>query len=220
MLKGIIAYKGGLIPLSGIEDTDHDLDLLELDHKSDYYPAPTRLTTKEQACWEWRQSIASNASNDIYVNLGRPNQPPDWDGTQEPWSTWETASGFLQKWANEPAYQVNPHVKRKRWRRRSTIAKYRQEVAAFCKRWRLRAWWSVPAIIQDHFFQAQMGLSWDPGLPPLSMCVVDPGPPVSFLITVRLPGRTLRQFKDDRTKAEGLVDSFVLRGTEGPIEVL
>ena len=63
---------------------------------------------------DWRIATASDASNEIYLNLGGLNQPPNWDGTQEPWRIWEDVSSFFVKWANEPAYDANPSVKRKR----------------------------------------------------------------------------------------------------------
>ena len=119
-----------------------------MDHRHAWYPKPRALTSDEQVCLEWRTAIASDASHEIYLNLGRPlNQPLDCDGTQEPWKTWEKVSSFLVKWGNEPAYNADSDIKLKRWRRRTTIVKCRQAVAALCQRWMLKAWWAAPAII-------------------------------------------------------------------------
>ena len=42
------------------------------------------------------------------------------------------------------AYDASPNIKRKRMKHRGIIVNYRREVDAFCKRWRLKAWWAVP----------------------------------------------------------------------------
>lgn len=219
LVKGIIRY-WGRSPLGVIEDTERDLENLELHHRNNWYPTPKPLTAAEQACLEWRATIAGEALNEIYLGLGRPlNHPRDWDGTQEPWKTWEDVSVFLANWADEPAVKANPHVKQKRWRRRTIIVKYRQEVAEFCNRWRLKAWWASPGIIQHHFLLSGDESDWDPTLPPLSMYAF-PDTPVSLPLMVRLPGRTEDQFKLDRTKALSLVETATIQGAGGPIRVV
>ncbi len=81
---------------------------------------------------DWRTSIAREASLDIYVNLGRPdNFFTHSDGDDGHLKIWENAASFLVQWANEPARNANPDVKQKRWRRRDTIVKYRRKVSAF-----------------------------------------------------------------------------------------
>ncbi|MCI0780805.1 MAG: hypothetical protein J4N93_05880 [Chloroflexi bacterium] len=220
-MKGVIAYKGGVSPLAAIEDTERDLENLEWDNRSDYYPEPRPLTPEEHACLEWRTAIASEASHEIYVNLGHPtDRPQDSDGTQEPWRTWEDVSSFLVKWGNEPAYNANRHIKMKRWRRRPMLVKYRQEVSAFCERWRLKAWRAVPALIQYHFLRAEYESTWDPSIPPLSMYGYDPGPPVTLLLMVKLPGRTVEQFKRDEARALSLVEITMIQASRGPIRVV
>ncbi len=92
------------------------------------------------------------------------------------------------------------------WVRPATIAKYRQDVAAFCDRWRLKAWWAVPAIIDHHFLLTEHESTWNPTAPPLSMYVYDPGPPVSLMLTVKLPGRTEEQFERDKARALSLLE--------------
>lgn len=184
-------------------------------------PKPRPLKSEEQACLDWRTAIARDASFEIYLNLGRPlNKPPNWDGTQEPWKSWQDVCSFLGKWANEPAYNANPHHKRKRWRRRMRIVKYRREVADFCDRWRLKAWWAPPAIVHDHFLRGKNESTWDPTIPPLNMYVFDPAPLVSLPLTVKLPGRTCAQFKHDKARELSRVEITVLQAAHGPVRVI
>lgn len=221
LVKGIIAFNGGISPLGAIKDTQRDLELQACNHRSQAYPKPRALTAEENACLQWRTALANDTCREIYLNLGCPSdQPFDWDGTQEPWKTWSEASSFLSKWGNEPAYNANPHVKQKRWRRRTIIFEYLQAVLDFCESWRLKAWWAVPAIVHYHFTRAQNESNWDLRITPLGMYAIDPGWPASLPIMVKLPGRTEEQFNRDKTKAFSRVESTILEGSGGPIQVL
>ena len=221
LVKGIISSNGGTSPLGAIQDTQRDLELLAYNHRNQSYPKPRALTDEENACLEWRTAIANDARLDIYLNLGcPPDQPFDWDGSQEPWKTWSASSSFLSKWGNEPAYNANRHVKQKNRRCRMIIFKYLQALRDFCDSWRLKAWWAVPAIVQHAFNRAQNESNWDLGIPPLGMYVIDPGAPVSFPIMVRLQGRTEEKFERDKTKALNRVENTSLEGSGGPIQVI
>ena len=218
LAKGIIAYRGGIAPMALVEDTEHDIEIMETYFKNRYYPKPRPLTADEQSCLEWRTAIASEASLEIFVNLGRPSDRPQyWDGNQEPWKTWEEVSKFLVEWIEEPSRNANPNVKRKTRLRRDTIVTYRLEVSAFCERWRLKAWWAVPAIIQHHFFRAD---NESVVVPPLSIYAVDPGTPVALPVTVKLPGRAEEQFKQDRARELDLAETTILQAAGGPIRVI
>ena len=212
LVKAMITYRGGTSLMAG---TEHELDILELSRRSEWYPKPRPLTSEEQACWEWRTSIAQDASLDIYVNLGRPD-----DGDHATWKIWGNASSFLAQWAYEPAHNANPDVKQKRRRRRDTIVKYRHEVSAFCERWRLRARWAAPAIIQHHFFRAGNESVVDQTEPPLRTYAVDPGTPVSLPLTVKLPGRTQEQFERDRDTELNLAETSILQAAGGWLRVV
>ena len=215
----IVGQNESITPV--LKDTDRDLDNLEWHYRGHEYPKPRPLTPEEHACLEWRQAIARDACAEIYANLGRPLQrPQDWNGSQEPWRTWEDVCRFLNKWVKEPAYNANRHIKLKRWRRRPMIVKYRQEVAAFCDRWRLRAWWAVPAIIQHHFFRAEHESFWDPTIPPLSMHVLVPYYPIALPVTVKLPGRTDEQFERDKAATLDHAETTTIQSAGGPIQVV
>ena len=92
LIRTIIADHGGDSPLPSIESVDEVLDYLECHRKSHVYPKPRTLTPDEQNCLKWRTEIALEATQEIFINLGRPSQPQDWDGTENPWSTWEEVS--------------------------------------------------------------------------------------------------------------------------------
>ncbi len=34
----MIAYRGGISPMAALNDTEHDLEILELSHRSEWYP--------------------------------------------------------------------------------------------------------------------------------------------------------------------------------------
>ena len=221
LAKGIIAYRGGIAPMALVEDTEHDIEIMETYFKNRYYPKPRPLTADEQSCLGWRTAIASEASLEIFVNLGRPSDRPQyWDGNQEPWKTWEEVSTFLVEWIEEPSRNANPNVKRKTRLRRDTIVTYRREVSAFCERWRLKAWWAAPAIIQHHFFRADNETVVDQTVPPLGFFAVDPGTPVSHPLTVKLPGRTEEQFELDKTRELNFAETTVVQGDGRPIRVV
>jgi len=221
LIKAIFAYRNGFFPLAALEDTEHDLEILETDFKSRYYPKPRPLTVEEQSCLEWRTAIANCASQEIYENLGRPlNLPPNWDGTEEPWKTWEDTCTFLAKWGNEPFTNANPGLRLRKWRRRKIIVTYREEISAFCDRWRLNAWWAVPAIIQHHFFQADYEPIVDSAIPPLSVYTSEPVRPIALPITVKLPGISEEKFEADKERALNLAETTVIQGAGGPIRVI
>jgi len=219
LARVIIRNNGGATPFGSLGDTDRVLDLLELpDDRNSCYPSPRDLNDEELASLKWQRAIASEALDDIYVNLGQPlDQREKFGYTSESWNIYNDASTFLLRWGDETAYEANPNIKRKRWRRREIIVNYRREVATFCKRWRLNAWWAVPAIIQNHFLRADDDFNWDRTIPPLSMYLLEPNAPVTLPLTVKLPGRTDEEFEIDRARALDLVETTVIQTARGPI---
>ena len=222
LARVVIRDNGGITPFGPLGDTDSVLDLLELpDNRNSLYPRHRELTHEELACLERQRAIASEALDEIYVNLGQPLDQRDKSGcTSDPWNIYNDACTFLLKWGDGPAYAANPNIKRKRWRRREIIVSYRQEVAAFCKRWRLNAWWAVPAVIQNHFLCADDDFNWVPTTPPLSIYMLEPSAPVALPLAVRLPGRTDAQFEHDKTAALDLAETTVIQAAGGPIRVI
>ena len=222
LIETIVSRNDGVTPFGALKDTDQILDLLELpSNRNLHYPKPRDLTAEEFSCWEWRRAIASDALNDLYVNLGSPLQhPTDSDADRELWEIWEDACSFLLTWSDAPSYNANPNIKVKRWRRSDTIVRYRQEVADFCGRWRIDAWWAVPAVIQHHFFRAEDASIWDATIPPLRMYALEPSAPLRLPITVRLPGRSKNQFEEDKSTALDLFETTVLGTSGGSIRVV
>ncbi len=56
----------GISPLGAIVDTEQDLEIMQRAFKSQHYPEPRPLTVEENACLQWRESIARIASAEIY----------------------------------------------------------------------------------------------------------------------------------------------------------
>lgn len=222
LARVIIRNNGGATPFGSIGDTDRVLDLLELpDDRNSGYPSLRDLNEEELASLKWQRAIATEALDEIYIDLGQPlDQRDALASERESWKIYDDASSFLFRWGNQPAYDANPNIKRKRWRRREIIVSYRREVAAFCKRWRLKAWWAVPAIIQHHFLRAENGSAWDRTIPPLSMYVLEPSTPVALPVTVKLPDRSEKQFERDKTTVLNLSETTVIQTVGGPIRVI
>jgi hypothetical protein len=221
LVKGIFAYRNEFFPLGALEDTERDLEILETDHRTQHYPNPRTLNREEQACLEWRTSIAAEASQEIYVNLDRPlERPHDLNSTQGSWKIWEEVSRFLGNWGDEPFRKANPNLKLKRWRRREIIVNYRGEVSKFCDSWGLAAWWAVPAIIQHHFYQGHDDSDVDQTIPPLSIYASAPFMPVALPITIMLPGASEKQFDSDKIRALNLAETTIIKGNGGPIRVI
>ena len=222
LAKVIIRNNGGITPFGTLGDTDRVLDLLELpDNRNSCYPNPRDLNDEELANLKRRRAISSEALEEIYVDLGRPLDQRDALGCEsESWRIYDDASSFLVRWGNQPAYDANPNIKRKRSRRRELIVSYRKEVATFCTRWRLKAWWAVPALVQHHFFRAQGGPTLDSTIPPMSMYALDSGEPAVLSVTVKLPGRTEEQYERDKSKAINLAETTVLQADGGQIRVV
>ena len=84
LIRTIIADQGGDSQSPSIESVDEVLDYLEWHRKSHVYPKPRPLTPDEQDCLKWRTEIALEATQEIFINLGRPSQPQDWDCTEAP----------------------------------------------------------------------------------------------------------------------------------------
>jgi len=82
---------------------------------------------------------------------------------------------------------------------------YLGQVGEFCDQWRLDAWWTVPAMIQSHFFRIKTDLD----TPPLSLYSVGAWPGASNTIVVKLPGASDDQFERDRCLFSGLMASEV-----------
>ena len=221
LIRTIIADHGGDSPFPSIESVDEILDYLEWHRKSHVYPKPRPLTPDEQNCLKWRTEIALEATQEIFINLGRPSQPQDWDGTEGPWSTWEEVSTYLGHWGNEPYHNANPNSKLKQSaRRHGIIIEYRKEIASFCARWRLNAWWGAPSVIDDQFVRAQLEPNWDPSTPPLSLYRYDPGPRVAVILTAKLPSRTQEQYEQGRLRSMNRAEATDLHLESGPVHVI
>ena len=222
LAKVIIRNNGGITPFGPLGDTDRVLDLLEIpDDRNSCYPSPRDLNDEELANLNRRGAISSEALEEIYVNLGRPLDQRDASGCEsESWKIYDDASWFLVRWGNQPAYDANPNIKRKRSRRREIIVSYRREVATFCTRWRLKAWWAVPALVQHHFFRAQGSPTLDSTIPPMSMYALDSGEPAVLSVAIKLAGRTEEQFERDKSKAINLAETTVLQADGGLIRVV
>lgn len=68
---------------------------------------------------------------------------------------WNELSVELCRYVNAPWTRRFSHCRARRSKRR-WVRQYVDDVRAFCSRWRLDAWWAVPAIIQSHFLDAQV----------------------------------------------------------------
>ena len=48
--------------------------------------------------------------------------------------------------------------------KRTVIGRYQAEVERFCNRWRLRAWWAWPAVVNNHLLRVRTGYDWPLGI--------------------------------------------------------
>ena len=136
---------------------------------------------REQLFRRWRRLVATLQD---YSVSSRPPGPP------------ATLDRYVE-WLN----LVLRHSKR------PEVGCYLGQVGEFCDQWRLDAWWTVPAMIQSHFFRFRIKTGLD--TPPLSLYSVGAWPGASNTIVVKLPGASDDQFERDRCRFSGLMASEV-----------
>jgi hypothetical protein len=95
------------------------------------------------------------------------------------------------------------------------VKKYPKEVASFCKKWYLDAWWAVPSIIQSHFLQPKIGRH-----PPLSMFLAgEVGPVDTFTVIARLPGVRDDEYECDSARFGGVMLNQTDTSASQPIDI-
>ena len=119
--------------------------------RSVFYPKPRELAPTEQARLECRQDVVNQTLKQLHQEL-QPHCP----GRDEQTRVWREACTFLHQWINEVWHEANPGRKL-RVSTHPMGKKCPKEVASFCKRCHLDAWWAVPSIIQSHFLQPKNG---------------------------------------------------------------
>ena len=100
LARVIIRNNGGATPFGSLGDTDRVLDLLELpDDRNSGYPSLRDLNDEELASLKWQRAIASEALDEIYIDLGQPLDQRDALASEsESWKIYDDASSFLLRW--------------------------------------------------------------------------------------------------------------------------
>lgn len=171
------------------------------------YPMPRQLTPEEQAEFKGREEVAQKLLGDLYPRLRQPVGPQN----GEAWQTWNQAVTSLHSWTREIFLRANPG-RLQRTSRRIGVRKYHEEVRDFCERWRLRAWWAVPAIVHSHFLRVRTGLN---GL--LDLYVVGTWNNNEIPIVAPLPGTTNEEFERDFPRLRDLMLEKVLEPKSGTL---
>jgi len=163
--------------------------------RSVFYPKPRELTLTEQARLKCRQDVVNQALEQLHQELQSHCTDRD-----EQTRVWLEACTFLHQWKNEVWHEANPGRK-PRVSTHPMVKKYPKEVASFCKRWHLDAWWAAPSIIQSHFLQPKIGRH-----PPLSMFLAgEVGPVDTFTVIARLPGFCVDEYECDAARFGGVM---------------
>jgi hypothetical protein len=146
---------------------------------------------------------------EIYQDL----RPYEGSSSEQANQEWEDVTSFLLHWVDEPAREANAQCKIRN-SRRTAVQRYRQEVADFCQKWGLHAWWAVPALVQSHFFRIEAGYDQLLGL-----YIKGVGEVPKFTIIVQIPGTTEEQFECDRQRFANVMFETVVGPPEHHIAV-
>ena len=155
-----------------------------------YYPKPRPLTQEEQAHDRCRWDVADASLIDIHGELRAYLEAGDERATQ----IWEDACNYLYRWAGEVSRAANPG-RRTRTSKREMVKMYRKELVHFFQRWRLNAWWAVPAFVQSHFSRVETGYG---GV--LDSYVGGFLRKSTFTVSVKLSGASEEDFQGDRQR--------------------
>jgi hypothetical protein len=79
--------------------------------------------------------------------------------------------------------------------RRTLVNQYFNDIKELCLRWRLEAWWAVPALLQSHFFRLATGTDLLMGWYSVGGWV-----PPTYILVAQLPGTSLEDFEIDRRR--------------------
>lgn len=199
-------------PPPTLEHFDKYFDLLE-SPRDVFYPRPRPLTSEELSQYQFRQQAASEAYDDLYIELH-----PYKEGTDQASNRiYEEAVSFILGWVNEVCRQANPNVKR-RTSKRLMVKRYRHEVEDFCRRWHLDAWWAAPSIHKSHFMRVELDID----APPLSTYLYmwsEVWPESYQTIVARLPGATDEEFERDCRALSHAMLEDTAQGDRGVINV-
>ena len=184
------------------------LDALEIDHiiHPRPYPLPRPAVAEELAECHERERIADAILSPLYQHLGQPGTASgDTDGDR----IWEGASRHFALWSNDAFREVYRGIKQRSPPRRM-VAAYRRDVAAFCQRWRLNAWWAAPSVTQSHWLALELGADT-----PLGMHANQLGGLSRHPIVIKLPGRSQEDFERDSRRFEPLLLEQELHSDSG-----
>jgi hypothetical protein len=147
------------------------------------YPRPRRATAAKEAEYERRVEVEFT----LYRQLCQ--QWPD------AWKPAEDDQRFNEELDRIAAWTLEPvrgptRVAKSRRSRRVQVRRYFDEIARFVERWRLVAWWAIPAVIYSHFTLARL---WESArgrigsVPPLPFLISDAEIVNYYPLTVPLP---------------------------------
>src|SRR5918996_2200008 len=194
LLRVLICYQvpGWAGPPSTLDRIESYLETAVVSHllRPVWYPKPRPVTAEEDRHLHLREAVASEALVEIYQDL----RPYEGSSSEQANQEWEDVTSFLLHWVDETAREANAQCKIRN-SRRTAVQRYRQEVADFCQKWGLHAWWAVPALVQSHFFRIEAGYDQLLGL-----YIKGAGEVPKFTIIVQIPGTTEEQFECDQKR--------------------
>jgi len=144
-----LAESLGCSPLYNLTHQDRFREALE-QRPPVWYPPPRKLTDQELAEQAGRYRIGDEVEKELLRAMGLA-------GHRRPRIPLDARLGIrdLRAWASEVWTTANPG--RKRRQSRPMVLRYYSEVEHFCEKWRLLAWWAVPAIMNSHFLGVALG---------------------------------------------------------------
>ncbi|MDA1096253.1 MAG: hypothetical protein O3B84_03240 [Chloroflexi bacterium] len=153
------------------------------------YPQPNPLTDEQRFEYQRRSAVFHRISARVH-NFLLP-----YSGDEANDVLWTTFAKEWWGWVSVPVRQANPN-RRLRTSKRLTVRRYFRDVEEFCDRWRLRAWWAVPAILQSHSLRLKLGLQSLMGW----YIVGFAWSPPEYTIVAQLPGTSEEDFESDRVR--------------------
>ena len=129
----------------GVLDVEQYLQLIRTGLPT-LYSRPRALTTAEQA----EHARLTRRAQQLLSALHSAMRVPPYQSDARATALWEDVTSRIEAQRSTVWQRANPGRKR-RYSRRRAVQRYVSEVATFCTRWNLQAWWAVPAVIDSHF---------------------------------------------------------------------
>ena len=168
------------------------------------YPRPRALTADEYAEIAVRDEIVARIATELEIDNSASGALLTVD------SDWMIVLNALAAWVHEVVDEAHAGI-RQRTSHRVVVRQYYAEVEALATRWRLDAWWAVPALVHSQSISLVTGR-----LEPMQVVGYCAQWQSHYTLIAQVPGTSAAQFAADRLAMMDYRGTEVLNGPDGP----